>query len=89
MKTEQAQKIVISLFQELAKDDELMSRFFALTGLDPSELRTTVESEDFFRAILDFICSHEPTLLMLAERANIKPEHISLAHFTLNPQSDF
>jgi hypothetical protein len=42
-------------------------RFLDLTGLDPDALRAAIGEPATHRAVLDFLCAHEPDLVAAAE----------------------
>jgi Protein of unknown function (DUF3572) len=57
----------------LASDPERMSRFFALTGLGPGELRSWAESPRLQVAVFDHLMGDESLLLVFAAEAGIAP----------------
>lgn len=89
MNRSQAESIALQVFQALASDEELLQRFFALSGLSPESLREVSRSSGFLTAILDFVSGNERDLLELAQRQNIKPEDIMMARSLLSPQGEF
>ena len=54
MTPETATKIAIDGLQYLAGDTEQLSRFVALTGMAPNDMRNAAASPEFLAAILDF-----------------------------------
>ena len=72
----------------LAEDDEQISRFVALTGIDPGEIRHLVGKTEFLAAVLDYIASDESLLLAFAANRNIAPERIARAIHALAPRID-
>jgi len=58
----------------LAGDEDRLSRFLALSGLDPASLRDVADSRDAARAVLDFLLSDEALLLDFCEMAQIDPK---------------
>ena len=87
MAPETASEIAINGLQHLAGDHELLSRFFALTGITPDTLRENAGSPEFLAAILDFYLGDEPTLLAFSASHDINPEDIQKARYTLVPPS--
>ena len=57
----------------LAEDDRA-SRFLALTGLDPSDLRARIADPDLHDAVRMFLEGHQPDLVACAEAIGVKPE---------------
>lgn len=79
-----ANEIATLALQHLADDPELLSRFLALTGLAPGDLRAASDQPAFLIAILDFFLGHEPNLIEFAAARNISPESIANARAQLN-----
>ena len=75
----QAEEIAVSALAFLAADSDRLSRFLALTGLDPAGLRQAAAEPGFHLAILDHIAGHEPDLLAFAAEAGLPPERIAAA----------
>jgi hypothetical protein len=83
-----AKDIAGKAFLHLAADEQLLSRFLALTGLDPLQLREIAQEPAFLSGVLDFFLGHEPTLVALSEAENIKPEDIARARTILEPNEN-
>lgn len=88
MTPEIATQIAIDGLQYLAGDTEQLSRFVALTGMTPTDMRSAANSPEFLGAILDFYLGDEPTLLAFAASREIKPEDVQKARFVLDPPSE-
>jgi len=82
---EAAQTIAISALQYLARDDDLLMRFSALTGILPNDMRAAAGHTGFLVGVLDFFLSHEPDLLSWTTADNINPEQAIAARHTLAP----
>jgi hypothetical protein len=54
-------------------------RFLDLTGLTPEELRASLAEPATQRAVLDFLCAHEPDLLGAAESLGVEPAALAAA----------
>lgn len=52
-------------------------RFLDLTGLTPDGLRASVADSSTHRAVLDFLCAHEPDLLAAAEALEVPPARLA------------
>jgi len=87
MDEEQAELVAISALQFLASDDQQMSRFVALCGVDIADMRKEASNPVFLAGILDFFLAHEPTLLSFASGHGIEPEQILIARNVLDPHS--
>lgn len=60
-----------------------MERFLALTGVDPSDVRTLSNESGFQLALLDHLCGDEQLLLAFASAEGHDPEQIVAARFAL------
>lgn len=80
-----AEEIADKAFLHLAGNDDLLSRFLALTGLDPLHLRDIAGEAGFLSGVLDFYLGHEPTLMALCEAENINPKDVAKARAILDP----
>jgi hypothetical protein len=54
-------------------------RFLDLTGLDPDGLRAALAESATHRAVLDFLCAHEPDLVGAAEALGLEPAELAAA----------
>jgi hypothetical protein len=54
-------------------DTPRAERFLALTGLSPEALRAAIGEPATHRAVLDFLCAHEPDLVAAAESRGREP----------------
>jgi hypothetical protein len=82
---QEAENVALDAFSFLTSDEERMSRFLAVSGLQPDTIRSAASSPGFFAGILDYVVSDEPLLIALAKELSTKPEHIMQAHWTLSP----
>jgi len=79
-----AEATAIAVIGWLAGEPELLSRFLALTGLAPADLRGAVNDPGFLAGLLDFLMGHEPTLLAFSEASGVAPETVVRAHAVLS-----
>jgi hypothetical protein len=75
---EGAETLAFQALGWLAGDEDRLSRFLALSGLDPASLRAVADSRDTARAVLDFLLSDEALLLDFCEMAQIAPKLVPL-----------
>lgn len=75
--------VAIQALAFIAADDQLMSRFLALTGLDVADLRAAAAEPGFLVAVLDFLGGHEPDLVAFAQSADLTPEAVVAARHAL------
>ena len=52
-------------------------RFLSVTGLDADGLRASVGEPATHRAVLDFLCAHEPDLVSAAESLGLAPGELA------------
>jgi len=86
--TSNSEIVAIKGLQYLAGDEEQLSRFIALTGCDPTDLRSNAQSSDFLAGVLEFFMGNEATLLAFCAQYSIEPEDISVALHLLGSNSD-
>ena len=79
-----AEETAIAILGWLANEPELLGRFLALTGTDPTSLRRAVEDPGFLAGVVDFLMSHEPTLLAFCAATDTRPEDVVRAHVALS-----
>jgi hypothetical protein len=70
----------------LAQDPERISRFLALTGIEPAGLRQAASAPHFLAAVLDHLAQDEGLLLAFSAQNNARPEAISEALRALAPR---
>lgn len=63
----------------ILSEERRAQRFLDLTGLSPDSLRHVIEEVSTHRAVLDFLCAHEPDLVGAAESLGIRPEKLAAA----------
>lgn len=78
-----AKALAIQILEYLAGDQEQLSRFIALTGIEVAEMREIAHETPFMVALLDYLLGNEPTLLSFAAERNIAPNDILKARHCL------
>jgi hypothetical protein len=63
----------------LAAEPDRLSRFLALSGLGPENLRAAASAPGFLAAVLDYLLSDEPVLIAFAAEQEIEPERVARA----------
>jgi hypothetical protein len=79
-----AEATAVAILGWLAGEPELLSRFLALTGVAPAEVRNAISDPGFLAGLVDFLMGHEPTLVAFSEATGIKPEAVVHAHAILS-----
>jgi hypothetical protein len=69
----------------ILSDPVRAQRFLDLTGLTPESLRAAIAEPATHRAVLDFLCAHEPDLVAAAESLGIEPARLAAARDRLEP----
>lgn len=57
----------------MLEDERRAQRFLDLTGLTPDTLRAALADPATHRAVIEFLCSHEPDLIAAAEALGMSP----------------
>jgi hypothetical protein len=83
-----AEALAIEALTFLAGDGERLSRFLAITGLDPTSLRLAAAEPGFLAGVLDHILGDEALLLAFAANQQLEPEVISRARAQLDGGGD-
>ncbi len=80
MHQSEAEQIAIDGLAHIAGEPELLSRFAALSGIDPQAMREAAGEPGFLAGVLEFYLGDEPTLLAFSAMKNIDPNVIAKAH---------
>jgi hypothetical protein len=74
-----ADALALAALGWVLSDAPRAERFLALTGLTPDALRESLEAPETQRAVLEFLCGHEPDLVAAAEAIGVQPTYLSRA----------
>ena len=69
-----AQTVALKAIAFVAADEELFSRFVALTGCGLDDIKSRIGDAAFLGGVLDFILADEPTLLAFVAAEELAPE---------------
>lgn len=83
MDKEKAETIGLQALAFLVKDEELLQRFLAASGLTPQELKSRFHDSDLLGGVLDMILSDDTTLLTFCNSTSLSPESILKARRSL------
>ena len=75
---------MIAALSHFATEPKTLSRFFALTGLDPVTLRDAASAPGFVAGVLDFVLQDPKVLSAVAEAQETTPEAIAAARARLD-----
>lgn len=84
-----AETLALRVLAFLLADPKQISRFLALTGSTPDELRTAGSSRELQIATLEYLLSDEGLLLTFCQEADVEPTTIAPAHQLLAGPSEF
>ena len=79
MPPEAAERIAIAALGYIAGDGELLSRFVAITGIEPAQIRLAAREPGFLAGVLQFVAAHEPTLHDFAAATGTDPADVGRA----------
>jgi uncharacterized protein DUF3572 len=80
---EAAESLAIQALNFLAEDPARLSRFLALSGLDPGSIRAAAAESGFLAGVLAHLGEDEALLLAFASQAGIRPSEVDQARRTL------
>ena len=80
---EAAGELAIKALGFIAAAPEELSRFLALTGIEPSAIRAAAAESGFLGGVLAYIAGNEFTLMTFAAQAGIAPEEVEKARIVL------
>lgn len=63
----------------LTLDEDRLTRFLALTGLDPASIRQSARAPDFLGAVMAYVASDEALLIAFASHERLAPEAVARA----------
>jgi hypothetical protein len=86
---ENAEDMAVAALGFLAADDERLSRFLALSGLDPARLRETAAEPGFLPGVMAHLASDEALLLQFSAESGRRPEEIAAACAMLAGPGEF
>ena len=71
--------LAVDVLTWIARDDQQMTRFLALSGLSADNLREAAAEPGFLAGVVGFLMGHEPTLMAYCEDRGIAPEAVARA----------
>lgn len=79
MNKDQAEMIAVDALAHLAGDEEQLSRFIAISGMAPEDLRAAANEPSALAGVLEFFVQFEPALIAFAEQSGHRPDGIVAA----------
>ena len=80
-----ASGVALNALAWVLADTARAGRFLGVTGLDPDGLRAAIGEPATHRAVLDFLCAHEPDLVAAAEALGLAPGELAAMRERLAP----
>jgi Protein of unknown function (DUF3572) len=80
---EAAESIAIQALNYLATEPERLSRFLALSGLDPGSIRSAAAESGFLAGVLAHLVQDESLLVAFAAEAGVTPAEVDRARRVL------
>jgi hypothetical protein len=77
---ELADEIAVKILAWLSGQDDLMSRFLAMTGIEARDIRRAAGEPGFFGGLTGFLMNHEPTLMAFSAESGVSVDWIQAAH---------
>lgn len=84
MSYDEAELLAIEGLQFIAGNGEELSRFLALSGLSPVDLRDAADSPAFLSGVLDYFMGDETVLMAFAAAKGRDPSDIGIARMVLS-----
>ena len=87
---DEAEALAVTALSAIAADPQLLSRFLALTGLEPQTLRHAAGEPGFLTSVTNFLMTDESTLVAFAANEGLRPEAVARAHaFLSGPEGHY
>lgn len=77
---EQAEAVAVQMLGWIVAQPDLLSRFMAMTGVDPGSIRQAASEPGFLVGVTDFVMAHEPTLMAFCTENEMQVEHVVACH---------
>ncbi len=74
---QQASVVALNALGWVLGEERRAQRFLDLTGLTPDTLREAIGQIGTQRAVIDFLCAHEPDLVQAAEALGMTPAELA------------
>jgi hypothetical protein len=78
-----AHELAITALAFIAAAPDELSRFLALTGIDPGAIRAAASEPGFLGGVLAYIAGNERTLMAFASNAGVAPGEVEKARIVL------
>ncbi|MEM7301213.1 MAG: DUF3572 domain-containing protein [Pseudomonadota bacterium] len=80
----EAETIAIKGLTFVAANEELMTRFLALSGLDIADVKQLAGERSFLAGVISFLAGNEKDLIAFCEDQSIPPEQMAMVDHVLN-----
>jgi Protein of unknown function (DUF3572) len=80
MTSEDAELLAVQALVFMASDDERLSRFAAISGLDAGDIQAAARAPGFLAGVLAHLLEDEELLVAFAQSVSVKPVMVPLAY---------
>src|ERR1700704_570615 len=80
---ESAEAMAIQVLNYLTQEPDQLSRFLALSGIDPGAIRAAAAQPEFLAGVLAYLAQDEALLLRFAAEAGVPPGAVERARALL------
>ncbi len=74
--TDDRAALALSALSWTLADDARASRFLALTGIEPGDLRSRIADPALHEAVFAFLQAYQPDLIACAEALSVRPDQL-------------
>jgi hypothetical protein len=78
-----AETLAVQALSYLAQDPDELSRFLALSGIDPGAIRAAAAQPEFLAGVLAYLAQDEAVLVRFAAEAGVPPGAVERARALL------
>ena len=86
---DKTQMLAVDILSWIATDEEMMSRFLAVSGISIDNLRDAAGEPGFLAGVIGFVMAHEPTLLAYCNAREVEPDAVVAAWRALGGDSHY
>lgn len=83
MNPEQAETVALQALVWILEDEDMTLRFLGMSGADLQALRQGADQPEVLCSVMDFILTDDRMVLDFARSANMSPENVPVARYSL------
>ena len=85
---QEAETLALVVLEFILSDEILRDRFLAVSGVNPSQIRTSITEKNFLIGVLDFLLGNEADVISFCEQREAALENPKIARQILAGYSD-